>query len=181
MFPAYAKAAGIDVDKVKWTVADSAALPTLLGSKRVAGIGQFIVGEPLLEKAVEGKELTRLSYADAGLDYYGNGIIASEKIIQEDPELVRKFVRATLRGMEAAFANPEEAGTIFSKYHKEIDADIAAGETKLVADLAKAPGGGGMGSIDPARVQSTIDVVSEAFDLEGEVAPEQVYASGLAE
>jgi hypothetical protein len=83
--------------------------------------------------------------------------------------------------MEAAFADPVEAGAIFSKYHKEIDPDIAAGETKLVADLAKAPGGGGMGSIDPARVQSTIDVVSEAFDLEGEVAPEQVYASGYAE
>ncbi|MEA2249392.1 MAG: hypothetical protein QOH46_3921, partial [Solirubrobacteraceae bacterium] len=53
--------------------------------------------------------------------------------------------------------------------------------TKLVAELAKAPGGGAMGSIDPARVQSTIDVVSQAFDLKGDVAADQIYASGLAE
>lgn len=181
MFPAFAKAAGIDAKKVKWTVADSAALPTLLSTKRVAGIGQFTVGEPLLTKAVEGKELTRLSYADAGLDYYGNGIIASEEIIQKDPELVKAFVRATLKGMETAFANPDEAGQIFNKHHSEIDPEIAAGETKLVADLAKGANGGSMGSIDPARVQSTIDVVSQAFDLKGDVAPEQVYESGLAE
>jgi NitT/TauT family transport system substrate-binding protein len=181
MFPAYAKAAGIDAKKVKWTVADSAALPTLLSTKRVAGIGQFTVGEPLLTKAVEGKELTRLSYADAGLDYYGNGIIASEDVIQKDPDLVKAFVRATLKGMETAFANPDEAGQIFNKYHSEIDPDIAAAETKLVADLAEAPGGGSLGSIDPARVQSTIDVVSQAFDLKGDVAADQVYASGLAE
>lgn len=179
MFPAYAKAAGIDAKKVKWTVADSAALPTLLSTKRVDGIGQFVVGEPLLNKAVEGKQLTRLSYADAGLDYYGNGIVASESILQKDPELVKKFVRATLKGMETAFANPEEAGRIFNKYHSEIDPKIAAEETKLVADLAKG-GGGAMGSIDPARVQSTIDVVSQAFDLKGDVTPEQVYASGIS-
>jgi len=181
MFPAYAKAAGIDAKKVKWTVADSAALPTLLSTKRVDGIGQFTVGEPLLNKAVEGKELTRLSYADAGLDYYGNGIVASEDIIKKDPELVKAFVRATLKGMETAFADPDEAGRIFNKYHSEIDPEIAAGETKLVADLAKAADGGTMGSIDPARVQSTIDVVSQAFDLKGQVAPEQVYEAGLSE
>ena len=181
IFPAYAKAAGIDAGKVKWTVADSAALPTLLSTKRVDGIGQFTVGEPLLKKAVDGKPLTRLSYADAGLDFYGNGIVASESAIRKDPDLVRGFVRATLRGMQAAFANPDEAGRIFHKYHQEIDAGIAAGETKLVADLAKAPGGGAMGSIDPARVQSTIDVVSQAFELKRQVTPDQVYASGLSE
>jgi NitT/TauT family transport system substrate-binding protein len=36
MFPAYAKAAGIDESKVKWVAADSAALPSILASPMCA-------------------------------------------------------------------------------------------------------------------------------------------------
>ena len=48
LFATYAKAAGIDAAKVKWVAANSDALPGMLTIGRVDGIGQFIVGEPLL-------------------------------------------------------------------------------------------------------------------------------------
>src|SRR5947209_2093764 len=45
LFATYAKAAGIDVGKVKWIAVNSDALPGMLTTRRVDGIGQFTVGE----------------------------------------------------------------------------------------------------------------------------------------
>jgi NitT/TauT family transport system substrate-binding protein len=132
LFDAYAKAAHIDAGKVTWLVATSDALPAMLTTGRADGIGQFIVGEPLLAKSAAPKEIFALSYADAGLDLYGNGIIASDGLIKSNPDLVRRFVTATMQGLKDAIADPQEAGAIMHKHHREVDTDIATGETKIV-------------------------------------------------
>src|SRR6266550_2198363 len=97
MFGAYAKAAGIDASKVTWVVAGSDALPGMLSLRRVDGIGQYTVGEPLLKKSAAPKEIVRLAYSDAGLDFYCAGIIAMESTIKSQPDMVRRFVTATMR------------------------------------------------------------------------------------
>src|SRR5436309_9000652 len=115
LFDAYAKAAHIEAGKVTWLVAASDTLPGMLTTGRADGIGQFIVGEPLLVKSAAPKQVVALSYADAGLDLYGNGIIVSEAILKSNPDLVRRFVTATLQGLKDAVANPQEAGAIMNK------------------------------------------------------------------
>lgn len=175
LFDAYAKAAHIDASKVKWVVATSTALPGLLSTGRVAGIGQYMVGQPLLEKAAAPKKVRALSYADAGLDIYSNGIIASDSTIKSNPKMVREFVAATLEGLQYAVAHPEEAGKIMDKYHHEVSTDIATGETKIVGTLINQPGEP-LGYLDPKRVQTTVDVVSSAFKLKHPVKAADVYA-----
>ncbi|WP_051048807.1 ABC transporter substrate-binding protein [Rhodopseudomonas sp. B29] len=100
LFPAYAEAAGIDASKVTWVAADGAALTSILATKRADGIGQFTVGAPLVEKATAPNSVRILAYKDAGLNYYGNGLIASEDTISKDPNLLKAFVRATIKGHE---------------------------------------------------------------------------------
>lgn len=178
MFKAYAKAAKFDPDKVSWVIVNSSALPGLLATGKVDGIGQYIVGEPLLVKRVEGKKLVRLAYGDVGLDYYGNGIIATEKTIKEKPDLVKRFVAATIRGMKDAFADPAGAGKIINKYHPQIDSDIGAGETEAVRSLAEVKGMP-LSKIDPARISATLDVVTGAFKLKFPVKPGDLYAPGF--
>src|SRR5215216_3993091 len=95
LFPAYAKAAGIDATKVKWVVASSESLPSLLAANRTPCVGQFIVGEPLLRAQAAPAKLVRFAYADSGLNYYGNGLVAQETTITTSPDLVRRFVDAT--------------------------------------------------------------------------------------
>ncbi|WP_018699897.1 ABC transporter substrate-binding protein [Amorphus coralli] len=179
LFPAYAKAAGIDADKVEWVAAESASLPTLLATGRADAIGQFIVGEPLLAKAAAPNDLSRLAYKDV-LDYYGNGIIASDETIETNPGMVKAFIRATIKGMEDAFADPEEAAEILAKYQKQIAPEVGKGETEAVAELAQVPGMR-LGEIDPVRVENTVEVISENFQLNTEVDPKDVYAPGFVE
>jgi NitT/TauT family transport system substrate-binding protein len=178
LFATYAKAAGFDASKTKWVTANNDALPGMLSAGRVDGIGQFTVGEPLLAIAAAPKEVLGLPYADAGLDYYSNGIVAADETLRSNPELVRRFVRATLDGLKAAMANPQEAGEIMHRRHPEIDLRIAIQETEKVRQLAQQPNAA-LGSIDPARVQKTIDVVGSAFELKSRVATADVYAPGF--
>src|SRR5437879_1735948 len=159
LFDAYAKAAGIDAAKVTWLVASSDTLPGMLTTGRADGIGQFTVGEPLLAKSAAPKQVLALSYADAGLDLYGNGIIASDSIIKSNPDLVRRFVTATMQGLKDAIANPQEAGAIMNKHHREVDADVAAGETKIVGTLTGQP----LGVLDAGRVKKAMESVSAAY------------------
>ncbi len=180
LFPAYAKAAGIDASKVEWITADGSALPALLARGQVDVIGQYIVGEPLLEKAVAPGKLVRLGYADAGLDYYGNGLVASEAMIKRDPETVKAFVRATYKGLADALANPEAAGKIMHKYQKQVTVPIAEGETKKVGELVR-DYDGKTGAIDPAEMAKTVAVVEGAYKLANPVKPEDVYVPGFVE
>jgi NitT/TauT family transport system substrate-binding protein len=175
LFNAYAKAANIDANKVTWLVAAADTLPGMLATGRADGIGQFTVGEPLLAKSAAPKQILALSYADVGLDLYGNGIIASDSIIKSNPELVRRFVTATMQGLKDAIANPQEAGAIMNKHHREVDADVAAGETKIVGTLTGQP----LGVLDAGRVKKTIEIVGGAYTLKFAVTPEDIYAPGF--
>lgn len=180
LFPAFAEAAGIDASKVNWVTADSSALASVLATGRADGIGQFSVGKPLVEKATQPKAVRSFVYKDAGLNYYSNGIIASERTIADDPELLKAFVRATIRGMQDAFANPAEAGEIMHRHQKQIEPDIIAGETEMVKELAVVEGRP-LGRIDPERVRQTVDVVGRYFKLNAPVDPKDVAVEGFVE
>ena len=157
---------------------NSDALPGMLTAKRVDGIGQFTVGEPLLAATAAPKEVLGLPYSDAGLDYYSNGIVASDTMIENNPDLVRRFVKATLDGLKSAIADPKEAGEIMHKYHREIDVNIAIGETRKVKQLALQPNAV-LGTIEPGRVQKTIDIVGATYPLKKPISPPDVYAPGF--
>ncbi|WP_424138489.1 ABC transporter substrate-binding protein [Roseomonas chloroacetimidivorans] len=180
MFPAYARAAGIDASKVTWVTADGAALASMLAAGRVDAIGQFTVGEPLLAAVTAPRPLARLAYGDAGLRYYGNGLVATEQTIATRPDLVRAFARATLRGLRYSMENPAEAGAIMNAQNRQVTAEVAAAETRLVGELAEVPGRP-LGAIDPAAIQATIEVVTGAFSLRQPVRAEELFAPGLAE
>jgi NitT/TauT family transport system substrate-binding protein len=179
LFPAFAKAAGIDRLKVRWVVASSESLPGLLAANRVPCVGQFTVGEAMLRAQLAPARLVRFAYADPGLSYYGNGIVATDATLTAKSDLVRRFVAATVRGMTDAFADPAAAGAVMHKLVPQVDAAVARDETAAVADLARIPGRG-LGEIDPARVEATLDVVKGAFRLATPITAGDIYAAGFA-
>jgi NitT/TauT family transport system substrate-binding protein len=180
MFPAYAKAAHIDASKVKWTVVASDAIAATLALGRADAVGYYTISEALLKKATGKNDLVVLTYADAGLDFYSNGIIADEKLIASNPDLVKRFVSATLHGLRDAIANPEEAAKILNKHQRQIDVDIGTAETKAVAGLVRKPVEKA-GQIELARMQRTVDIVSQSFTLKQPVKAGDVYVPGFAQ
>ncbi len=70
---------------------------------------------------------------DKNLDCYTPVIIASEKTIRENPELIRKFLNATRKGYLYAIDEPEEAANILLKYDTGLDGAIVAASQKYLA------------------------------------------------
>jgi len=178
LFPAFAKAAGFDAQTVRWVVASSETKPGLLATNRVPCVGMYTVDEPLLQSQLGPAKLVRFAYSDAGLSYYANGIVATAATIASKPDIVHRFVAATVRGMKDAFADPAAAGAIMQKIVPQVDATIAKKQTEAVAELTQIPGKP-LGEIDPARIDATLDVVKGAFQLQTPVAAADVYASGF--
>ncbi|MCC6499242.1 MAG: ABC transporter substrate-binding protein [Anaerolineales bacterium] len=83
-----------------------------------AGQQDIVVGyaanEPIQLRA-QGIAVTELRVADYA-QLAANGILASEKVIAENPELVRAFVGSFLKGLKDTVANPDEAFEL-SKSH----------------------------------------------------------------
>jgi NitT/TauT family transport system substrate-binding protein len=67
----------------------------------------YTANEPIQLQA-RGIAVTEIRVADY-VQLASNGILASEKVISEDPDLVRAFVAAFLKGLGDTIANPEEA------------------------------------------------------------------------
>jgi NitT/TauT family transport system substrate-binding protein len=180
IFNQYAALTGIDKSKVKWIAVDGSTMPVMLATGRADAVGQFTVGEPLLASVASPRKVTRLAFKDAGLDYYGNGLVATEQTIRENPGMLRAFARATLKGMRDAFANPAEAGTILNKYQKIISPQDGAAETELVKELAIVPGQE-LGVIDPHGIRRTIEAFGKAYPLKTEVTPNDMFVPGFVE
>jgi len=181
LFPAYAKVSGIDPTKVKWVFADFNALPGMLVTRQVDAIGQFTIGLPLLEKRAKPKSLVALAYRDAGLDFYSNGIIVRDEMLQKEPDLVRAFLRATQKGLRDAIADPDAAGAAIHKALPLVETDAATDEMRQVAQIAQSAGtrAHGLGWLDSAKMQQTIDVIAGVSTLKKKPAVTDVMADGF--
>jgi NitT/TauT family transport system substrate-binding protein len=94
-----------------------------------AGAQDIIVGyaanEPIQLRA-QGIAVTEIRVADYA-QLAANGLLASEKVIAENPELVQAFVSAFLKGLNDTIANPDEAFQLSQSHipnFSEMDATV---------------------------------------------------------
>ena len=82
----------------------------------------YVANEPVQLRAL-GYDLNLILVSDY-LDLVSNGIITNEITIAENPDLVRRMVSATLKGIQYTVENPEEAFEFCKKYVEGLeDAD----------------------------------------------------------
>ena len=85
----------------------------------------YAANEPIQLRA-RGIPVTEIRVADY-VQLASNGILANEQVVSENPDLVRRFVGAFLKGLADTIADPEEAFEL-SETHipnfAELDADV---------------------------------------------------------
>ncbi len=106
----------VDPSTLKIVNIDGAARVPMLVSRKVQSIDQFLMGEPSIRRAATGATPKCMLLADFGLDIYANSIGVREDFLKANPEVVRGFVRAALRGWKDALANPEEAARLQTQF-----------------------------------------------------------------
>ncbi|MEU8238213.1 ABC transporter substrate-binding protein [Actinoplanes missouriensis] len=174
LFPAYAKLAGIDASKVTWVNAPPAQLPALLASGRVDALSTFLIGARGIEKAAGGTKTVVLPYSDFLPGLFGNGLVSTTAVIEKDPDLVRRFRDAALRGLRYTMEHPDEAAQILKKAQPAADVTAAVGEITLMAPAVKPSG-----EIDKNRVAAAIATLRSGELIPPGLTPEAVVDFSL--
>lgn len=83
----------------------------------------------------------KLQDLDADLDFYTPVIIASEDLLNKDPELAKQFLKAVTKGYEFAIKHPEDAVKSLLKEVPSIDEQMAVTSQKYLAKEYQADAG----------------------------------------
>jgi NitT/TauT family transport system substrate-binding protein len=177
-FPIFQKVNGIGA--VSWTTMDPPLRETLLARGDVDAITGFTFTSLLnLEaRGVQAGDIVVLPYAANGVKLYGNAIIVSPKLLQENPAAIKAFLAAFTKGARDVLAHPAAAIDDLKERDGIIDPHLEARRLKLAIDTvidtpdARAEG---FGRVNPARLALMASQVSDAFNTKARVDPQAVW------
>lgn len=172
---------GVDSKTMKVVNIDAPARVPMLASRKVPSIDLFIMSEPAIKRAVPDAKPVCLFAGDLGLEIYANSIGVHEDYLKKNPDVVKKFVRAALRGWKDTFDNPKEAAQIQLQYVKALDPQIIVEEIDILRRVAITPEvqKNGLGTITLDRMKKTVDFINKNIEVPGQkLTAEQIYAPG---
>jgi NitT/TauT family transport system substrate-binding protein len=120
---------------------------------------------------------------DFGVSFPRDTLIVSESTAREKPELIRGFLRATIRGWKDAFADPKGAVDTIMAIAPTLDRahqEFMLAEIKVLMTAGKAAQNG-LFSIDPTAVKSAHDVMAEYKVIQNPVDLEAAFDPSFLE
>ena len=177
-FPIFQKANGIGT--VQWTAMDPPLRETMLARGDVDAITGFTFTSLLnLEaRGVKAEDVVVLPYPEHGVKLYGNAIIASPKLIKENPAAVKAFLQAFTKGARDVIVKPDAAIDYVKERDGIINVALEQRRLRLAIDtVVNSPDARseGFGRIVGPRLSLMASQVSDAFGTKTRVNPDAVW------
>jgi NitT/TauT family transport system substrate-binding protein len=179
LFPAFVKATGIDADKIKHVAVDIPTRDNLFLQKQIDfSFGYTVTQLPLMEEKCSCK-LNTMKYSDYNINAMSNGIVVGDSFAAAHPDVVKKFVAATVEAIAASIKDPDAAVADFFKYAKDskLSKDVVENQWKQTINLlhtdatAKQP----IGVTAKEDWERTIGLLEQYGGLpKGQVTPDMV-------
>ncbi|MCG3785240.1 ABC transporter substrate-binding protein [Delftia acidovorans] len=177
-FPLFAKAN--QVGTVQWTAMDPPLRETMLVRGDVDAITGFTFTSLLnLEaRGIKAADVVVMPYADFGVKLYGNAIIASPKLIKENPAAIKAFLQAFAKGAKEVIANPGAAIAYVKERDGIVNTQLETRRLQLAIDTvvnsadARAEG---FGQVVPTRLSLMASQVSDVYATKTRVNPAEVW------
>ena len=166
-WPMAAKHAGMKAEAIEWVTTDFSQRDNVIIRGDVDGATYFHDSALSLFQRLDPAQLSVLSYADAGLNLYGNAILASTKLMADKPQAVRGFLKATNRALLECLADPAGAMQYVKRREPMVDEKVEAERFKITAGyVATADARNhGLGDVRPELVRAQVAEVSQTFAL----------------
>jgi len=124
---------GIDRKKINEENIDNGAL--LLMDKKIDACTSGTYGTWPIQLELSGKNISVIDVRDYGIDWYGTCIVAHEDLIKQNPDLIKSFVKATIKGWDYVISHPEEAADIIVKYKPETNRNFLIKSIEKISPL----------------------------------------------
>jgi NitT/TauT family transport system substrate-binding protein len=176
---AFIKATGVDNSKIKIeNVGFPVREPMLAQGKvdAIVGFGYSAVVS-LMAGGIKPEDVSVMYMRNHGLDLYGNALLASPAMIKDKPEVLKKFLRASIKGFIDALNNPDKAVAAVLKRNPVTTAEGEMLRMRMwIADnfLTSEVKANGLGYVSPARFNKSIGQIGESFQFKTKMTMDTV-------
>ncbi len=135
----------------------------------------YIANEPI-QLRNEGVDVEVIEVSDY-INLVANGLVVGDKLMADDPELVQRMVRASLKGLSATIDNPDEAFEIVRQVIPEMTDEDAPVQRQVLAASIELWRSDQLGLSSRQAWQDSVDFMQTAGLLEGAVEVDQLYTN----
>lgn len=161
-----------DIDAAKVTI-DNVGFPVrepMLAAGQVDAITGFSFSSfiNLKDRGVPVDDITVLLMADYGVNLYGNAILVNPKFAAENPEAVRKFLVAFVKGLRETVKNPEAAIASVLKRNDVAKKDIELERLKMALKdniLTPEVKANGFGGVETERFDKSVEQIGLTYEF----------------
>jgi NitT/TauT family transport system substrate-binding protein len=182
LFPMFAKVARIDPASIKWVTIDPALRVNMVLKGEADLCGGFLnVPLEFVARGVKAEDVTTIKVSDLGIRAYGNAVIASSKLIADNPKAVAGFVRATNRAFREALADPAASIKFLKAREPLVDEALELQRFTMMipAMLTARSYSNGLGSINKLVLDNQVDDVSATFALKSKPISDLIFNSAF--
>ncbi len=176
-FPLVAKRMNMGSEPFTWVTTDFSQRDNVIVRGDVDGATYFHDSAVSLFQRLNPADLAVLPYTSAGVDLYGNAILASNRLIVDKPRAVAGFLRATNRAIVETLTNPGPAMAAVKAREPLLDEKVELERWRITAQYVAAPDtrGHGLGDARQFLVDQQVDQVVEAFGLKARPAAATLF------
>ena len=179
-WPAFVEAADIDTSGITLESIGFPVREPMLASGDVDGVFGFAFSVILNLKAngVPDDDIATILFADHGLNLEGNAIMVNEAFAEENPEAVKGFLRALVKGFADAVSDPAAGAAAVLARNETLDIGTETARLTMANEMnIKTPYvvENGFGGVDEARLAASIDTLKISMGLKGNVTAADIF------
>ncbi len=177
LFRAMLKKAGVDINQIE-IVPVKYSISILLSGEIDAYEG-YMINQPLLARE-HGFETYIINPTDYGINFYGDTLFTTEKMIEKNPDLVRRFVKASIAGWEYAYNHPDEAVTYTLMYSDQLKREHETGLMQISLDLIR-PDDKPIGTMERSILEEMHELLVSNEILDKPINLDELYTTEFLE
>jgi NitT/TauT family transport system substrate-binding protein len=162
MIRPFTRVNNVDLSKIQLIQMDSSARTMQFLTRKIDVMSVYLSNElPQLEKRA-GVKFNVIKVTDYGLNVLGSSMYVSNAFAEQNPETVRKLLRAIAKGYRDAMADPKEAAKIMAKYMAVPEhPDVLEQQVIATVVTTNAPAGRPLAWQADADWQANLDLLKE--------------------
>ncbi|HVX99449.1 MAG TPA: ABC transporter substrate-binding protein [Pseudorhodoplanes sp.] len=169
---------GVDIDKVKILRVEGSGKMVAVAEKRAEALMAGLDNQSLTLPR-QGTPLIDFAYSKYGTNTVGLTIFTHNDLIRDNPGLVRRFVKATVRSFEAAIKEPEAAIKAGQKVKPDLETDLSLQQLKVGIGLMKTPATEKLptGYFAAKDWEDTLDLMKKYMALETSMKADEFFTN----